>query len=308
MMNFVTVGVDPSPERAASLARAAATTCHALGLSATAIDGVTQDEFSGLAALIVVAVDENHLVEHADTTLRPLLPCLRRVPCAAAINVAVDAQAVPPSLVCQVVAAGAYLFPELLRVSGDLEGQNPFALEAVQARRRTKLPEYAAFAAALAAAARTQISDPSRGDAPGPTVAPEIEVMHFNILAADLERSLRFYEEVLGARYCYNLGPKKIVTQLNGFDFFIEQASEVKYPIGFHFGLRTSADGIIVVAEQLKEKGVEFVKGNGPWPGLHVGPDGTRQAFYFEDPDGLLIEVYSPEVAMLATNPTLIKR
>ena len=41
--------------------------------------------------------------------------------------------------------------------------------------------------------------------------------------------------------------------------------------------------------------------------GYHTGPDGMRTAFYFEDSDGLIIEVYSPEIEMLESNPHLVR-
>lgn len=137
----------------------------------------------------------------------------------------------------------------------------------------------------------------------------ELRVNHINILAQDLNKSVNFYHRILGASYCYNLGPKKVVMELNGFDFFIEQTDTVFYPPGYHFGVRTDPGGVKSIAEIVEVDGnIKIVKGNGPAPGYHLGPDRVRTAFYFEDPDGLVIEVYSPEIEMLESNPHLISQ
>ncbi|AIO68532.1 VOC family protein [Burkholderia oklahomensis] len=137
----------------------------------------------------------------------------------------------------------------------------------------------------------------------------ELRVNHINILARDLDKSVDFYRRIFGAAYCYNLGPKKVVMELNGFDFFIEQADVVAYPPGYHFGVRSDPDGVRSIAELVEADGdIKIVKGNGPAPGYHAGPDRVRTAFYFQDPDGLEIEVYSPEIEMLESNPHLISQ
>ncbi|CDG20302.1 putative glyoxylase/bleomycin resistance protein/dioxygenase superfamily protein [Xenorhabdus poinarii G6] len=137
----------------------------------------------------------------------------------------------------------------------------------------------------------------------------ELRVNHINILARDLNKSVNFYHRILGASYCYNLGPKKAVMELNGFDFFIEQADTVIYPPGYHFGVRTDPEGVKSIAKIVEaDSSIKVVKGNGPAPGYHLGLDRVRTAFYFEDPDGLVIEIYSPEIEMLESNPYLISQ
>ncbi|CAJ8139250.1 glyoxylase/bleomycin resistance protein/dioxygenase superfamily protein [Burkholderia pseudomallei] len=146
-------------------------------------------------------------------------------------------------------------------------------------------------------------------DAPEQGHPRELRVNHINILARDLGRSVDFYRRIFGASYCYNLGPKKVVMELNGFDFFIEQADVVAYPPGYHFGVRADPDGVKAIAALVEAHGgIRIVKGNGPAPGFHAGPDRVRTAFYFQDPDGLEIEVYSPEIEMLESNPQLISQ
>jgi catechol 2,3-dioxygenase-like lactoylglutathione lyase family enzyme len=168
------------------------------------------------------------------------------------------------------------------------------------------LTGFVTFAAAIKMWRSLQDSSPSPDDL---RRVPGLLVNHLNVLATDLERSKDFYRRMLGARYCYNLGPKKAVLEINGFDLFIELTDSVSYPPGFHFGVRTDPAGVRALAERaLADGNAKVVQGNGPAPGFHPGPDGVRTAVYFEDPDGLLIEVYSPEVEMVETNPQLIEQ
>jgi len=129
---------------------------------------------------------------------------------------------------------------------------------------------------------------------------------HINILAKDLKASLAFYSDVFGANYSYNLGPKKVVMNLNGFDFFIEESPAFAYPTGYHIGVRAVPSEVKRIAELVAARGhIKLVKGNGPAPGFHRGLDNVRTAVYFEDPDGLVVEVYSAEVEMIETNDRL---
>lgn len=128
-------------------------------------------------------------------------------------------------------------------------------------------------------------------------------VAHLNLLVTDWRVSLAFYSQVFGARYQFHLGPTKIVTEINGFEFFLEEKPElvVVNPF-FHFGFRTTTEGVIAFGERLERLGIPMVKGNNPEPGPMYGPDGTRMALYVEDPDGWLIEVYSPEKLVLESD------
>lgn len=100
--------------------------------------------------------------------------------------------------------------------------------------------EFTVFAATIKLFSKTT------GQAPAiPTSRLDLpRVNHLNVLTQDLRRSLKFYAETLGVRYLYNLGPKKAVTELDGFEFFIEEVAEVHYPPGFHFGVRTTQQGV----------------------------------------------------------------
>jgi catechol 2,3-dioxygenase-like lactoylglutathione lyase family enzyme len=127
-------------------------------------------------------------------------------------------------------------------------------------------------------------------------------VSHINILSHDWRASLAFYSRVFGARYRFHLGPRKVVTDIDGFELFIEEVDDFVVNPFFHFGLRTTTEGVYAFAERLDRLGVPMVKGNNPAPGPLVGPDQVRVALYLEDPDGWLIEVYSPEKQVLESD------
>jgi catechol 2,3-dioxygenase-like lactoylglutathione lyase family enzyme len=122
-----------------------------------------------------------------------------------------------------------------------------------------------------------------------------MKLNHINILVTDLDRSIRFYSDVFGARYLRNLGPRKVITDLCGYEFFIEEVSSVKVNTGWHIGFRTDRNGVHELAKRLGILSIPLVKGNNPEASVFEAEDGFRTALYFEDPDGLLIEVYSPE-------------
>lgn len=133
------------------------------------------------------------------------------------------------------------------------------------------------------------------------------QLTHINILTRNLEASQAFYRDIFGAHYCYNLGPRKVVMELNGFDFFIEHNPDFVYPPGYHIGIRALPEDVKRIADKVAaDDNITLVKGNGPAPGYHHGPDNVRTAVYFEDPDGLVVEVYSTEIEMIETNRRLL--
>lgn len=129
--------------------------------------------------------------------------------------------------------------------------------------------------------------------------AGPFHLAHINVLAHDLDRSLRFYQDVLGATYVGNIGPAKVITEVGGFELFIEHAQDFVVDPRFHFGFRTSRSGVYSFARRLERLGVPMVKGNNTVPGPVSIAGDARVALYFEDPDGWLIEVYSPETRVL---------
>ena len=75
----------------------------------------------------------------------------------------------------------------------------------------------------------------------------------------------------------------------------------------FWLATRARAPDVKRIAEKVAaDDNITLVKGNGPAPGYHHGPDNVRTAVYFEDPDGLVVEVYSTEIEMIETNRRLL--
>lgn len=112
----------------------------------------------------------------------------------------------------------------------------------------------------------------------------------------NLEESWGFYRTILGFSYVYHLSETKIVAEFNGFDFYIEQDENWSgIDERVHFGLRTTRENVFAWAEHLRRHGISLIKGNNPEAGIYVEPDSDRVAVYFQDPDGLTIEIYSPE-------------
>jgi catechol 2,3-dioxygenase-like lactoylglutathione lyase family enzyme len=197
----------------------------------------------------------------------------------------------------------AFVFPDPVRVCADRSGGRLGLDEQTVGALRSLTDNFPVYCAAM----RLYQKLASGGTKVKLDALDRLRVNHLNVLTTDLQRSLSFYETALGARHLYNLGPKKAVTAIDGFEFFIESVDDVAYPKGFHFGVRTSTEGVYVTEARLARAGIKFVKGNNfREGGAQKGIDGIRHALYFEDPDGLLIEVYSPETAMVEHSQELI--
>jgi catechol 2,3-dioxygenase-like lactoylglutathione lyase family enzyme len=123
----------------------------------------------------------------------------------------------------------------------------------------------------------------------------ESAINHLNLVVSDLRRSLDFYVGKLGFRYVRSLNRRKVILEYGGFDFFLEQAEGVAPHPRFHFGIQMSEDDVYKAAERLRAAGVTIVVGNNPddLADVYAAPDGVRHVFYFQDPDGYIVEVYS---------------
>ncbi|UCE64295.1 MAG: VOC family protein [Nitrospirota bacterium] len=142
---------------------------------------------------------------------------------------------------------------------------------------------------------------------------------HLNIVVTDLERSVKFYTEVLGFRETNRVHLEgewiESIVGLNGVvadvAFIVPPAGEplvellcFKSPIGESMpsnslantiGLRHIAfrvDGIYEKAERLKEVGVKLLSEPVPVPTTVRPPEAGRKILcYFHDPDGVLLEI-----------------
>ena len=122
-----------------------------------------------------------------------------------------------------------------------------------------------------------------------------MRLSHLNLIVSDIEQSLDFYTRILGFHYVRHLHDRKVILDSGGFDFFIEEGEDIPHHPRFHFGIETSEAGVRRLADHLARMGIPQVVGPQPTglAELYVTPDGVRTVFYFCDPDGYMIEVYS---------------
>jgi catechol 2,3-dioxygenase-like lactoylglutathione lyase family enzyme len=120
-------------------------------------------------------------------------------------------------------------------------------------------------------------------------------IQHLNLPVTDLEKSLEFYINGLGFRYVQHLREGKVILDFAGFNFFLEVSDRNLSHDRFHFGIKTTTEGVYEWAGKIAEKGIPQVVGNQPTgrAEVYTTPDGVRTVFYMEDPDGHIIEVYS---------------
>jgi catechol 2,3-dioxygenase-like lactoylglutathione lyase family enzyme len=123
----------------------------------------------------------------------------------------------------------------------------------------------------------------------------EFSINHLNLVVSNIERSLDFYVGQLGFTYVRHLSSRKVILEFAGFDFFLEQAPNIETHPRFHFGIRTTREGVYEFAALLRSKNIAVVPGNNPngLADIYVTPDRVRHVLYFADPDGYIVEVYS---------------
>jgi catechol 2,3-dioxygenase-like lactoylglutathione lyase family enzyme len=114
------------------------------------------------------------------------------------------------------------------------------------------------------------------------------ELNHVAIYVADLERSIRFYSEIIGLKTIprpafdfpgewFQIGETQQLHLIGGKDTD-EQNPQSRYN---HFALRINS--YVEMEELLKSKGAEFIA-------PRKRPDGAMQIF-IQDPDGYYIEL-----------------
>jgi catechol 2,3-dioxygenase-like lactoylglutathione lyase family enzyme len=116
-------------------------------------------------------------------------------------------------------------------------------------------------------------------------------VLHFSLPATNLERSARFYSELLGMKIVQKT-PRMVFLKC-GNDYLI--LGKVETPLKYeppgetpvHHAFKVAAEDFEPSLEFLRQKGVEILQVEDRQDGVFLG----RQA-YFLDPDGNKLEIY----------------
>ena len=124
---------------------------------------------------------------------------------------------------------------------------------------------------------------------------PFWKVNHLNLPVKNLDLTLDFYICKLPFGYVRHLHAKKVILRAGDFDFFVEEHSQnIAHP-KFHFGIQTSIPGVYEWQALIQHYKICQVIGPQPTgrAEMYVTPNNIRHVFYFADPDGHIIEIYS---------------
>jgi catechol 2,3-dioxygenase-like lactoylglutathione lyase family enzyme len=141
----------------------------------------------------------------------------------------------------------------------------------------------------------------SAGDGAGSGTGTGISVLgvdHLNLRVADLERSLRFYQGLLGMREAQRDrrpdGRVSLIAMRAGNAVvFLQPAPDYRPPEDWgrsgldHFSLEIEAQDAAALAARLREAGVEVLEG----PVQRWGAHGEGTSVYVRDPDGHHLEL-----------------
>ncbi len=116
-------------------------------------------------------------------------------------------------------------------------------------------------------------------------------VIHFSLPVADLERSARFYSELLGMKIVHK--HSRMVFLKCGDDFLIlakgntplKYDSDKNTPV--HHAFRVAAEDFEPALEFLRKKGIEVFNVENRQEGVFLGPQA-----YILDPDGNKLEIH----------------
>lgn len=126
-----------------------------------------------------------------------------------------------------------------------------------------------------------------------PTIHPEVKIGHVHLTVSNLERSLDFYQGILGFNIVTRYGTSAVFLSAGGYHHHLglnTWAGEgaPRPPEGhtglYHFAiLYPSRKELALAVRQLLDAS---------WPISGASDHGVSEAVYLEDPDGIGIELY----------------
>ena len=113
-------------------------------------------------------------------------------------------------------------------------------------------------------------------------------VDHVALSVGDLERSERFYGELLGLERTYEQWhePKFMVSEGSGLALFSQESHGDESPRFLHVAFRIGREAFETAQAALKQRGIEF----------RFSDHGICHSIYFDDPDGHQVELATYDV------------
>jgi catechol 2,3-dioxygenase-like lactoylglutathione lyase family enzyme len=111
-----------------------------------------------------------------------------------------------------------------------------------------------------------------------------VGLRHLSLKTSSLDKTMRFYTEVLGLEVAFRVPPKRVFLRWPGQDDlldFVASKGKIQPTQGLdHFGLRVSPARLKTIENRLKQNHVKIEGRRG------------RNSIYFRDPNGYYVEFY----------------
>jgi len=118
-----------------------------------------------------------------------------------------------------------------------------------------------------------------------------IELDHMIVPSRDKERAARFFARILGLTYAGPSGPFVAVRVGDALTFDFDEREAPFEPL--HYAFRVGAGEFDAILARVRAEGIPY--GSAPWSRAdgRLSNDGGGRRFYFEDPDGHVLEAFT---------------